>query len=155
GDNGRDDGPIAQWSEQGTHNPLVPGSNPGGPTNASLRGRHVPACPSCRRSGRLLPEEVDERAQWCGQVAAAGVVQVGPVEGLPPGFEDRPQAAVVERGAQVFLEGVDDAGAGERGTDFQVLRGTQQRTPGRHPEGVPVAFELPDRELAALEAVAD
>ena len=26
-------GPIAQRLEQGTHNPLVPGSNPGGPTN--------------------------------------------------------------------------------------------------------------------------
>ncbi len=26
-------GPIAQWLEQGTHNSLVPGSNPGGPTN--------------------------------------------------------------------------------------------------------------------------
>src|SRR6185312_16452872 len=25
-------GPIAQWLEQGTHNPLVPGSSPGGPT---------------------------------------------------------------------------------------------------------------------------
>ena len=24
-------GPIAQRLEQGTHNPLVPGSNPGGP----------------------------------------------------------------------------------------------------------------------------
>ena len=27
------DGPIAQRSEQGTHNPLVAGSNPAGPTN--------------------------------------------------------------------------------------------------------------------------
>ena len=25
------DGPIAQSVEQGTHNPLVPGSSPGGP----------------------------------------------------------------------------------------------------------------------------
>src|SRR5215471_16543993 len=25
-------GPVAQRLEQGTHNPLVPGSNPGGPT---------------------------------------------------------------------------------------------------------------------------
>src|SRR5690606_29597903 len=32
GDNGRGGGPIAQRSEQGTHNPLVPGSSPGGPT---------------------------------------------------------------------------------------------------------------------------
>ena len=28
----RCDGPIAQWLEQRTHNPLVPGSSPGGPT---------------------------------------------------------------------------------------------------------------------------
>lgn len=31
-------GPIAQWLEQRTHNPLVPGSSPGGPTKSmSLR----------------------------------------------------------------------------------------------------------------------
>ena len=30
-------GPIAQRLEQGTHNPLVPGSNPGGPTNFGLQ----------------------------------------------------------------------------------------------------------------------
>ena len=36
-------GPIAQWSEQGTHNPLVPGSSPGGPTNqASDEVQRVP-----------------------------------------------------------------------------------------------------------------
>ena len=29
-------GPIAQWLEQGTHNPLVPGSSPGGPTKSKL-----------------------------------------------------------------------------------------------------------------------
>ena len=28
-------GPIAQWSEQRTHNPLVPGSSPGGPTSVA------------------------------------------------------------------------------------------------------------------------
>ena len=27
-------GPVAQWSEQGTHNPLVAGSNPAGSTTA-------------------------------------------------------------------------------------------------------------------------
>ena len=32
-------GPIAQWLEQRTHNPLVPGSSPGGPTNQ--RSDHV------------------------------------------------------------------------------------------------------------------
>ena len=30
-------GPIAQWLEQGTHNPLVPGSSPGGPTTTEIR----------------------------------------------------------------------------------------------------------------------
>ena len=36
-------GPIAQRLEQRTHNPLVPGSNPGGPTK-SLRCNGQPAC---------------------------------------------------------------------------------------------------------------
>src|SRR4051812_36648518 len=39
-------GPVAQRLEQGTHNPLVPGSNPGGPspsvwTAAKREGRHA------------------------------------------------------------------------------------------------------------------
>lgn len=29
-------GPIAQWLEQRTHNPLVPGSSPGGPTTLAM-----------------------------------------------------------------------------------------------------------------------
>jgi hypothetical protein len=29
-------GPVAQWLEQGTHNPLVGGSNPSGPTSPRL-----------------------------------------------------------------------------------------------------------------------
>ena len=29
-------GPVAQRLEQGTHNPLVVGSNPSGPTNTSV-----------------------------------------------------------------------------------------------------------------------
>src|SRR6476469_8677069 len=35
-------GPLAQRLEQWTHNPLVPGSNPGGPTNSTA---HSPARP--------------------------------------------------------------------------------------------------------------
>ena len=31
-------GPVAQRLEQGTHNPLVPGSNPGGPSSAYAFG---------------------------------------------------------------------------------------------------------------------
>jgi hypothetical protein len=34
-------GPIAQRLEQGTHNPLVPGSNPGGPTKNLFDGIRV------------------------------------------------------------------------------------------------------------------
>ena len=37
----RRNGPIAQWLEQRTHNPLVPGSSPGGPTN---RLNHLDDC---------------------------------------------------------------------------------------------------------------
>src|ERR1700739_4620489 len=29
------EGPVAQWLEQGTHNPLVGGSNPSGPTRVA------------------------------------------------------------------------------------------------------------------------
>ncbi|SPE54804.1 hypothetical protein SBV1_1940017 [Verrucomicrobia bacterium] len=32
------DGPIAQWLEQATHNRLVGGSNPSGPTNSPWHG---------------------------------------------------------------------------------------------------------------------
>ncbi len=32
----RQHGPVAQWLEQGTHNPLVGGSNPSRPTRAVL-----------------------------------------------------------------------------------------------------------------------
>ena len=35
-------GPIAQRLEQGTHNPLVAGSNPAGPTNPRLAFRGIP-----------------------------------------------------------------------------------------------------------------
>ena len=33
-------GPVAQRLEQGTHNPLVPGSNPGGPSLTNRATRH-------------------------------------------------------------------------------------------------------------------
>ncbi len=36
-------GPVAQWLEQGTHNPLVVGSNPTGPTKISSTVR-FPSC---------------------------------------------------------------------------------------------------------------
>jgi hypothetical protein len=54
-------GPIAQRLEQGTHNPLVPGSNPGGP-NSNFRfgiggfrkGNSGNRRSDCRRAGLIL-----------------------------------------------------------------------------------------------------
>ena len=49
-------GPVAQWLERGTHNPLVAGSIPAGPTLifASLFARRREASDSCRAS--VAPE---------------------------------------------------------------------------------------------------
>lgn len=57
------DGPIAQRLEQRTHNPLVPGSNPGGPTifSTSRYGRGC-AHRSCRSGQALLAAEA-----WFGR----------------------------------------------------------------------------------------
>src|SRR5947199_8077358 len=40
-------GPVAQRLEQGTHNPLVPGSNPGGPI-LHARADHLLCVAACR-----------------------------------------------------------------------------------------------------------
>ena len=49
-------GPVAQRLEQGTHNPLVPGSNPGGPMKISDCGMRIAdlngACGGASRSWR-------------------------------------------------------------------------------------------------------
>ena len=45
-------GPVAQRLEQGTHNPLVPGSNPGGPSPERFRGCHA-----------VIPRPRDERGR--------------------------------------------------------------------------------------------
>ena len=39
-------GPLAQWLEQRTHNPSVPGSNPGGPMVGVRRRRDAPQPPA-------------------------------------------------------------------------------------------------------------
>src|SRR4051794_5116849 len=44
-------GPLAQWSEQRTHNPLVPGSNPGGAINLSIGTNEVRKVMSGRAKG--------------------------------------------------------------------------------------------------------
>src|SRR5690606_5623057 len=110
--------------------------------------------PADIRAGRL-PEEVDEGAQRRRHVAAVVVVEVRAVEPLPPCLQYRQQPAAVEQRAQVLLEGVDDAGAGDGCGDFQVLGRSQQRALRDDPDAALALPELPDRELAALEPVAD
>src|SRR5437588_9557148 len=46
-------GPVAQRLEQGTHNPLVPGSNPGGP---SLRFWSAPEAKACHPAANGTPQ---------------------------------------------------------------------------------------------------
>src|SRR5690606_7222910 len=60
-------GPIAQRLEQGTHNPLVPGSNPGGPTipraDVLLRTRDYPSGLAGRVDVHLSPHA--RVHAWC------------------------------------------------------------------------------------------
>ncbi len=48
-------GPVAQWSEQGTHNPLVVGSIPTGPTQIKTKEKqwntHTPHIANGIRAG--------------------------------------------------------------------------------------------------------
>ena len=56
-------GSIAQRLEQGTHNPLVPGSNPGGPTdfrgNRSGSGKFIHQLWTGSYNGEKILEEGD------------------------------------------------------------------------------------------------
>jgi hypothetical protein len=56
-------GPVAQRLEQGTHNPLVPGSNPGGPSPESFRGCCT-VVPRLRDEGGLF-SPCDDSAASC------------------------------------------------------------------------------------------
>ena len=67
-------GPVAQWSEQGTHNPLVVGSNPTGPTKYVQYAETHLASPDhyktkdsilrepfgARPASAITPQEIDE-----------------------------------------------------------------------------------------------
>jgi hypothetical protein len=60
-------GPVAQRLEQGTHNPLVPGSNPGGPSSESFRGCHAEI--KCRRAEQFRIAECGMRISMAGAAA--------------------------------------------------------------------------------------
>src|SRR5215471_2884062 len=57
-------GPLAQRLEQWTHNPLVPGSNPGGPTTKAILLQSLPRNPA---SLELVLES--RCAQYCAHPA--------------------------------------------------------------------------------------
>ena len=57
-------GPVAQRLEQRTHNPLVLGSNPSGPTNLSVSFRFVGRGPA--------------RAEWAGPLVSTRDLRVYP-----------------------------------------------------------------------------
>src|SRR5215470_7638386 len=67
----------------------------------SLPGRaHIRPQLRCRTAGatwRLALDEVDEGAQRCRQVTAAGIIEKRPRKALPPWFEHGDQRTVVER----------------------------------------------------------
>jgi hypothetical protein len=69
------DGPVAQRLEQGTHNPLVPGSNPGGPSPESFQAEAKRASPP-----NLSP-------QMAGFFSVAIRPRVS--EGLPPPLREK------------------------------------------------------------------
>jgi hypothetical protein len=53
---GRSHGPVAQWSEQGTHNPLVGGSNPSRPTlRLQFCSPNLPEPRECRGGAVPVP----------------------------------------------------------------------------------------------------
>src|SRR5450631_2876321 len=63
---------------------------------------------------------VDEGAQGRRQVTAAGVVEEGAGEGLPPWHEHRLKRAAGELRREPVLEQVDNAAACGRGIDRQI-----------------------------------
>ena len=52
-------------------------------------------------------DEIDERAQRCGQEAPAGIVEKRPREALPPRFKDGLQCTTVQMRAQPVLKKVE------------------------------------------------
>src|SRR5438034_10652861 len=64
-------GPVAQRLEQGTHNPLVPGSNPGGPI-LHARADHLLCVAACRMDDITLRYN-DMNAELMSTCAEANV----------------------------------------------------------------------------------
>src|SRR5207248_11260882 len=75
-----ENGPVAQRLEQGTHNPLVPGSNPGGPSPEGFRAA------TQRPSGRpirALRNELFSTMKALFSIILAFAVSVGTMQAGP------------------------------------------------------------------------
>ena len=75
------EGPVAQRLEQGTHNPLVPGSNPGGPS-CEIDSSQLQFAPACwklclPRSGGIVMNQVIGAIEKEQQKADANTFKVG------------------------------------------------------------------------------
>src|SRR5258708_14726887 len=102
-------------------------------------------------------DEIDERAQRCGQETPAGIVKKRPREALPPRFKDGLKGTAVEMRAQPVLKKVDDPGTGDCRFDPKIGRRTdlhEERAGSIDPHHLAVTLGLPPRPRAAGEAAA-
>jgi hypothetical protein len=74
-------GPVAQRLEQGTHNPLVPGSNPGGPTPETVSGllRNRPRQAHASRQKRITSTIKALFSIILACAVSVGTIEAGPV----------------------------------------------------------------------------
>src|SRR5581483_1980185 len=71
------DGPVAQRLEQWTHNPLVPGSNPGGPTNPQSIGTRRCHQPNDKPASPVARSKNDEGSGVTIALAVEYAIGVG------------------------------------------------------------------------------
>ena len=68
-------GPVAQWLEQRTHNPSVPGSNPGGPFNLA-GGSRSGTKPALSWSPRYGPAAIWKRPSMIFAFAVSSLPEI-------------------------------------------------------------------------------
>src|SRR5205807_2603618 len=77
-------GPVAQRSEQGTHNPLVPGSNPGGPNvlvaNSANAERALAGRPPAAISSLQVEKNPLVFTHWAATMALSIATESGVVQ---------------------------------------------------------------------------
>src|SRR5216683_6269757 len=93
-----------------------------GPRRNGLRRRAAKAhgVDPVTNGAALIPDEVDESAERCRQVATTGIVEERSREALPPRRQHRLRSAAVEVGAQPLFKEMDDTEPGDGCADRQV-----------------------------------